>query len=194
MRDIRVSRARLRICTDAVAFARLSSQQMAAEVATFSDCAHCGAPARQQCSACKSARFCSADHAKAGWKKHKVACKAIKSIDAKQGWVKQITKEGEGEPVGKGRKTNVHYVGTFANGAVFDSSRKRDKEFTFVPGEGRVIAGWDEAVPTMKVGERAMLYVLGDYAYGPAGSPPVIPPNATLVFDVEVISVDGASA
>ena len=71
---------------------------------------------------------------------------------------------------------------------MFDSSRDRDEPFVFKIGRKQVIKGWDEGVATMKVGERAMLICTPEYAYGVDGSPPKIPPNATLEFDVELIS------
>lgn len=81
----------------------------------------------------------------------------------------------------------VHYTGTLEDGTQFDSSRGRG-EFKFTLGQGQVIKGWDEGVKTMKKGERAMFTLTSEYAYGEAGSPPKIPPNATLIFDIELLS------
>ena len=82
----------------------------------------------------------------------------------------------------------VHYVGTLTDGTKFDSSRDRDKEFSFKLGMGAVIKGWDKAVATMKKGEKSQVTCTAPYAYGEAGAPPTIPPDATLVFEVELLS------
>ncbi|BET00159.1 FK506-Hypothetical protein protein [Nesidiocoris tenuis] len=105
------------------------------------------------------------------------------------GILKKITAEGSGTTKpGNGCKVTVHYTGTLLDGTVFDSSRDRDTPFEFPLGKGKVISGWDIGVATMKLGERAVFTIREDYAYGKAGSPPKIPPKATLVFDVELIS------
>lgn len=82
----------------------------------------------------------------------------------------------------------VHYVGTLTDGTTFDSSRERDDPFEFTLGTHQVINAWDVGVATMKVGERATFECRADYAYGERGSPPKIPANATLIFDVELLS------
>lgn len=82
----------------------------------------------------------------------------------------------------------VHYTGTLASdGSKFDSSRDRGQPFEVTIGVGQVIKGWDEGIVSMQKGERAKLTITPDYAYGPRGYPPVIPPNSTLIFDVELI-------
>ncbi|CAH2007241.1 unnamed protein product [Acanthoscelides obtectus] len=108
------------------------------------------------------------------------------------GVLKEILKEGSGEAVPPhGSKVTVHYTGTLVDGTKFDSSRDRGTPFQFDLGRGSVIKAWDIGVTTMKKGERAMLTCAPEYAYGEAGSPPTIPPNSTLKFDVEVLDWEG---
>jgi len=85
-------------------------------------------------------------------------------------------------------EVEVHYVGTLENGTKFDSSRDRDDTFKFTLGQGSVIKGWDVGVKTMKKGEISKFKIRGDYAYGERGSPPKIPANATLIFEIELIN------
>jgi len=104
------------------------------------------------------------------------------------GLKKKIIREGHGDVPPLGSNVNVHYVGRLlSDGTKFDSSRDRDSPFSFDLGKGSVIKGWDEGVATMKIGEIAELVCAPEYAYGENGSPPKIPPNATLIFEVEVI-------
>ena len=98
-------------------------------------------------------------------------------------------KAGTGAEAAAGKKVTVHYVGTLTNGQKFDSSRDRGKGFSFRLGAGEVIKGWDQGVAGMKVGEMRKLTIPPDLAYGARGFPPVIPPNSTLVFEVELLEV-----
>ena len=99
------------------------------------------------------------------------------------------TKVGTGKEATTGRNVTVHYTGWLTNGKKFDSSRDRDEPFDFVLGGHQVITGWDEGVVGMKVGGKRQLRIPPAAGYGSRGAAPVIPPNATLVFDVELLEV-----
>ena len=96
---------------------------------------------------------------------------------------------GEGAEAASGQTVSVHYRGTLENGKQFDASYDRGTPFTFPLGAGRVIKGWDEGVVGMKVGGKRKLVIPSDLAYGSRGAGGVIPPNATLVFEVELLDV-----
>lgn len=96
---------------------------------------------------------------------------------------------GTGEVATAGKNTTVHYTGWLENGKKFDSSVDRGQPFSFPLGAGRVIKGWDEGVQGMKVGGKRKLTIPSDLGYGSRGAGGVIPPNATLIFDVELLGV-----
>lgn len=102
----------------------------------------------------------------------------------------ETTKEGTGDRVVKSGDTiSVHYTGRLTNGTKFDSSVDRGTPFTFTIGAGQVIKGWDEGLLGMKVGEKRTLTIPADKGYGATGAGGVIPPNATLIFDTELVSI-----
>lgn len=98
-------------------------------------------------------------------------------------------KVGTGTEAVAGKSVTVHYVGTLTNGSKFDSSRDRGQGFSFSLGAGMVIQGWDKGVAGMKIGGLRKLTIPPELGYGERGFPPVIPPNSTLVFEVELLSV-----
>lgn len=99
-----------------------------------------------------------------------------------------VVQEGSGPKPQRGTQIQAHYTGKFLDGKVFDSSVQRGEPLAFKVGEGRVIKGWDEALLDMQKGEKRILVIPSHLAYGDRGYPPVIPPKATLVFDVELVN------
>ncbi|KAF8628526.1 hypothetical protein AX15_003839 [Amanita polypyramis BW_CC] len=103
----------------------------------------------------------------------------------------ETLKEGDNKNFPKkGDTVKIHYVGTLVDGSMFDSSRDRGEPFVTQIGVGKVIKGWDEGVPQLSLGQKAVLTVTPDYGYGTRGYPPVIPPNSTLKFEVELIKIN----
>jgi FKBP-type peptidyl-prolyl cis-trans isomerase len=98
-------------------------------------------------------------------------------------------KVGDGAEAVSGKKVTVHYVGTLTDGKKFDSSRDRGKGFSFELGRGQVIKGWDQGVAGMKIGGVRKLTIPPEMAYGDKGFSNLIPPNSTLVFEVELLGV-----
>jgi FKBP-type peptidyl-prolyl cis-trans isomerase len=96
---------------------------------------------------------------------------------------------GQGRSPAKGDRVTVHYTGWLLTGEKFDSSVDRGDPFTFTLGDGEVIAGWDLGVATLRIGDKARLTIPPELGYGPGGYPGAIPPNATLVFEVELLEI-----
>lgn len=109
------------------------------------------------------------------------------------GLQKDVIKEGTGATPVRGQRVRVHYTGWLSEngtkGRKFDSSVDRGQPFEFIIGIGRVIRGWDEGVATMKVGEKSILTLKPEFGYGVRGAGAAIPPNATLIFEVELLGV-----
>ncbi len=115
---------------------------------------------------------------------------AIKTVS---GLTYLITKAGTGQRPKTGDNVVVHYTGTLTNGVKFDSSRDAGQPFTFPLGQGRVIRGWDEGIAKLRVGDQAILVIPPSIGYGQRGAGNVIPPDATLIFIVELVNIEAAS-
>lgn len=115
--------------------------------------------------------------------------KKINKVTTIQGMKIETTKEGAGVEIKNGQTAVVHYTGKLTDGTTFDSSKTRGTPFEFPLGAGMVIKGWDMGVLGMKVGETRMLTIPADLGYGERGAGGVIPPNATLVFEVELLGI-----
>lgn len=102
----------------------------------------------------------------------------------------EILQEGQGAEATAGQNVSVHYTGWLTDGTKFDSSVDRGRAFEFPLGGGRVIKGWDEGVAGMKIGEKRRLTIPPHMGYGQRGAGGVIPPNATLVFEVELLGLN----
>ena len=109
------------------------------------------------------------------------------AITTPSGLTYLITKKGTGRPLKAGDMVTMNYTGTLTNGVKFDSSYDRNEPLEFKLGAGRVIKGYDEGLAKLHVGDHAILMIPGKLAYGPKGIPDVIPPDATLIFIIEVV-------
>ncbi|MBI5248048.1 MAG: FKBP-type peptidyl-prolyl cis-trans isomerase [Desulfomonile tiedjei] len=112
---------------------------------------------------------------------------ADKAFTTQSGLKVEMIQEGTGQKPQAGQTVSVHYVGTLQDGKKFDSSRDRGEPISFKLGAGQVIRGWDEGIALLTVGSRAKLTIPPELGYGPRGAGNVIPPNATLMFDVELV-------
>lgn len=127
-------------------------------------------------------------------KEKAAAAKAIKELvksmqQTASGLFYNITQEGTGKKANKGQNVSVHYTGMLLDGTVFDSSYQRKEPITFPIGIGQVIAGWDEGILLLNEATKARFVIPSELAYGSRGAGGVIPPNATLIFDVELVKV-----
>lgn len=102
----------------------------------------------------------------------------------------EIVRPGTGDAAEAGDNVSVHYTGTLTDGTKFDSSVDRGEPFAFTLGQGMVIAGWEEGILGMQVGEQRILQIPAELGYGAAGAGGVIPPNATLIFQVELVAIN----
>ncbi|WP_439130533.1 peptidylprolyl isomerase [Polaribacter sp.] len=109
--------------------------------------------------------------------------------ETKSGLRYKVLQKGDGKQATKGAKVSVHYKGQLLDGTVFDSSYKRKQPLDFNVGVGQVISGWDEGIQLLQVGDKARFVIPSNLAYGERGAGGVIPPNATLIFDVELMGV-----
>jgi FKBP-type peptidyl-prolyl cis-trans isomerase len=112
-----------------------------------------------------------------------------KPVTKPSGLIYETLTEGTGETAKPGQTVTIHYTGSLPDGTVFDSSRGREPFVVNSIGAGRVITGWNVGVPGMKVGERRKLTIPPSLGYGASGSPPKIPGDATLIFDLELLKV-----
>ena len=113
----------------------------------------------------------------------------MSSIKTPSGLVIEDLVMGNGNTAAAGQRVSVHYAGWLTNGTKFDSSKDRGQPFMFSLGRGEVIRGWDEGVSGMKVGGKRKLTIPPELGYGARGAGKVIPPNATLLFEVELLAV-----
>ncbi len=120
-------------------------------------------------------------------KKRQIDTEGAVFTESGLGYVELI--EGSGATPRTGQLVEVHYTGWLENGEKFDSSKDRGKPFEFVIGKGRVIKGWDEGVASMKIGGVRRLIIPSELGYGRSGAGNVIPPDATLIFDVELLGI-----
>ena len=111
------------------------------------------------------------------------------AIKTASGLIYIVTRKGTGRRPKKGETVIVHYTGTLTDGTKFDSSRDRGQPFSFPLGAGRVIKGWDEGIARMRIGEQAILIIPSSLGYGTRGAGNIIPPDAKLIFIVELVDI-----
>jgi len=119
--------------------------------------------------------------------------KGVEQVTTSTGLKYQVVRAGSGPKPETGQTVIVHYTGYLENGKTFDSSVEREQPFSFPIGQGRVIKGWDEGVALMKIGGQTRFIIPPELGYGERGFGNLIPPNSTLIFDVELLNIKGAS-
>ena len=153
-------------------------------------CAYCRSfGAQNRCAGCHGVLYCSAEHQKADWAKHKAVCKHLQEAQKTPGGVVKVVTAAAAPDAPRpkhGSHVTMKYKGYLPSGKGFDQSTN----FRFQLGVGEVIRGWDEGIKTMALGEKATLYIIPSSAYGARGYPPDIPPNYPLCFDVELVAID----
>lgn len=131
----------------------------------------------------------AADVAKTGAPAAPASVEGKEPVTTATGLKYYVLQEGTGAKPTQGQTAVLHYTGWLTDGTKFDSSLDRGRPFTFPVGAGRVIKGWDEAVIDMKIGEKRQLHIPPELGYGDRGAGNVIPPGATLIFDVELLEL-----
>ena len=116
--------------------------------------------------------------------------KGEQDLSGDGGVIKKTIKKGSGNSIQDGAEVKLNYLGKLNDGRVFDSSFARKKPFSFVLGEGKVISGWEIGIKAMKVGEKSEFFISSQYGYKKKGIPPIIPPNADLFFEIEIIDAE----
>src|SRR5664279_294484 len=111
------------------------------------------------------------------------------TVTTKSGLKYIVLKKGSGVHADSNKSVEVHYIGSLTSGKIFGNSRDRGEPIDFILGTSQVIKGWDEGISLMNVGDRFKMIIPSNLAYGEKGAGGAIPPNATLIFDVELISV-----
>lgn len=135
--------------------------------------------------------FAAAPKGKVKKEEKKEETKVEQKVGQESSLLIEDSKKGSGAEAVSGKEVTVHYTGKLPNGQKFDSSLDRKEPFKFVLGAGQVISGWDKGVAGMKIGGKRKLTIPPIMAYGTDGVPGVIPPNSTLIFEIELLNVGG---
>ena len=154
-------------------------------------CGHSGESQRATHTATSSPPSSSAPASPKGRPAGQADVSTMAPISSQTGLSWYVLQEGTGAVAATGDQVAVHYTGWLTDGTKFDSSLDRGEPIKFPVGMGRVIKGWDEGVTGMKIGEKRQLHIPSALGYGARGAGGVIPPNADLIFDVELVSIDG---
>ncbi|MFM7472076.1 MAG: FKBP-type peptidyl-prolyl cis-trans isomerase [Nodosilinea sp.] len=189
MREILISLAVLVGCCLVLLVAQLSGSQSSATALNLSDSKTMVDSALTPAVVATTVTGLTTDLAGATPPDSTPAIKSKETVRTESGLQYVDLVEGTGAVPQTGQRVTVHYTGTLEDGTKFDSSRDRGRPFTFQIGVGQVIKGWDEGVSTMRVGGQRQLIIHPELGYGSRGAGGVIPANATLVFDVELLRI-----